>query len=229
MKSPHTVPAIRILTLAAAAAALLLQGCVTPAKPAPSWDGLELREQKGLDAVYVKPNVTFTAYKQVILDPATVKFAKDWDPNQGSADHLRRISKEDIEGIRTGIASEFQKVFAKVLAEGGYQLTETAGPEVLHVGAALIDIYITAPDEMTAGRSRTYTTDSGRVTLVMEMQDSLTGETLARVVDKEEGNDMGPMQWTNRVTNMADLDAALRKWATALRNGLDKVNGKQSG
>lgn len=58
MKSRHAIAAVRALTLAAGA--LLLQSCVTP-PPAPSWDGLELREQKGLDAVYVKPNVTFTA------------------------------------------------------------------------------------------------------------------------------------------------------------------------
>lgn len=228
MKPRHSTYAIRFLSLAAAAGTLLLQACATQ-KPAPSWDGLELREQKGLDAVYVKPNVTFTAYKQVALDPVTVKFAKDWDPNEGSAERIRRFSKEDIEGIRTGIASEFEKVFKKVLTEGGYTLTELAGPDVLHVGAALIDIYITAPDEMTAGRSRTYTTESGRLTLVMEMVDSLTGETLARVVDKEEGTDIGVWQWTNRTTNMADLDSALRKWAMALRRGLDKVNGKQSG
>lgn len=229
MKSRNTAAFVPASSLAVVAGMLLLQGCTTPSKPAPSWDGLELREQKKFDAVYVKPNVTFTAYKQVALDPVTVKFAKNWDPNEGSADLIRRFSKEDIEEIRKGIADEFHKVFKKVLEEGGYKVTDVAGPDVLHVGAALIDIYINAPDQMTAGRSRTYTTESGRLTLVMECVDSLTGETLARVVDKEEGTDIGAWQWTNRTTNMADLGSALRKWAMALRAGLDKVNGKQSG
>jgi hypothetical protein len=62
----------------------------------------------------------------------------------------------------------------------------------------------------------------------MEMVDSITGETLARVVDKEEGSGIETWQWTNKVTNVADLDAALKKWAMALRAGLDKVNGKQT-
>jgi Protein of unknown function (DUF3313) len=226
MKRRHATAAVGALALAAGV--LLLQACATSQGPAPSWDGLELREQKKLDAVYVKPNVTFAAYKQVILDPVTVKFSENWDPNRNSAQRIQQFSKDDIEAIRTGIADEFHKVFEKVLTEGGYKLTQEAGPEVLHVGAALIDIYITAPDAMTAGRSRTYTTDSGRVTLVMEMVDSITGETLARVVDKEEGSGIETWQWTNKVTNVADLDAALKKWAMALRAGLDKVNGKQT-
>ncbi len=198
-----------------------------PAAPAAEWDGLQLREQKNLDAVYVKPNVTFKGYQQVLLTQPHVAFSKNWDPNEGSARSLgTQIDARDIEEIKTGISSEFRKAFEERLSQGGYKLTTAPGEDVLRVDAALIDIYITAPDNMSAGRSRTYTAETGRITLVMELRDATTGELLARVVDKEEGRDFGYMQITNRVTNTADLRVALNKWADVLRAGLDKVNGK---
>jgi hypothetical protein len=211
--------------LSCACIALIVGACKTTA-PEPSWDGLELREQKKLDAVYVKPNVPFKAYQQVMIAPVQVAFSKDWDPNRDSAQRLPSFNKEDIQAIKDGIATEFKKVFEETLTEGGYKIATSPGDDVLHVGAAIIDLYITAPEDMTAGRSRTYTTDSGRMTLVMELKDSTSGEVLARVVDKEEGRDFGTLTWTNRVTNLSDLRMALKKWATALRTGLDRVNGK---
>lgn len=215
-----------IAVLAVSCAALL--ACTKPTREAAKeWDGLELREQKNLDAVYVKPNVTFKHYQQVLLTQPQVAFSKNWDPNQSTAASLgSRLNARDIEEIKTGIATEFRKSFEASLGAGGYKLATEPGEDVLRVDSALVDIYINAPDTMSASRSRVYTTDSGRMTLVMELRDSTTGELLARVVDKEEGREFGMMQVTNRVTNTADLRVALNKWAGALRAGLDKVNGK---
>ena len=78
---------------------------------------------------------------------------------------------------------------------------------------------------MSAGRSRTYTTNAGEMTLDMEVRDSLTGQLLARVVDKQRALDTGRLQWTNSVTNAADAERAIDVWAKQLRGGLDRVNG----
>ncbi|HXR51683.1 MAG TPA: DUF3313 family protein [Steroidobacteraceae bacterium] len=84
-----------------------------------------------------------------------------------------------------------------------------------------------APDIPSAGRVRTYTTSTGEMTIVLEMRDSVTGQTLARAVDRvEDQNNFNSMQWTNSVTNAADADLAIRFWAKRLRQGLDKVTGK---
>jgi hypothetical protein len=88
---------------------------------------------------------------------------------------------------------------------------------------AIIDLYVTAPDTMSAGVSRTYTANSGRMTLVLEVRDSVTGETLARVVDGQSGRNIGTMTITNRATNTADARRAIRSWAQALRSGLDSL------
>ena len=112
------------------------------------------------------------------------------------------------------------------LARGGYKLVDEAGPDTLRVTAAIVDLYVTAPDTMTAGRSRTYTANSGRMTLVAELRDSVTGELLARAVDARSARTAGSWGITNRVTNTADARRAMGIWATALRQALDDMYGR---
>ena len=117
----------------------------------------------------------------------------------------------------------FREVFREELASGGYALVDKPGPETLRVSAAIVDLFINAPDTMSAGRSRTYTANSGRMTLVVELRDSDTDEILARAVDTRTGRGSGTFTITNRVTNTADPRRAIRVWAQALRQGLDDL------
>jgi hypothetical protein len=120
----------------------------------------------------------------------------------------------------------FQETFRAELARGGYTLVDAAGPDTLQVTPAIVNLLITAPADASVGRSRTYTSDSGRMTLVVELRDSVTGEVLARAIDTRSGRGSGQLTWTNRVTNMADARQAIGIWASALRRGLDELNAK---
>jgi hypothetical protein len=62
------------------------------------------------------------------------------------------------------------------------------------------------------------------MTLVLELRDSVTGETLARVVDGQSGRNIGIMTITNRATNTADAQRAMNIWARSLRGGLDSLH-----
>ena len=211
----------------AAAWAVLAPGWAS-AGPPQNWDGLEYRKTKGLDAVYVRPNVEFKAYRNVLLDPVEVAFDKNWDPNRDARSAARRLSTQDMQEIKDEMASEFRRIFAEQLAAGGYDVV--AGPldDTLRVSAGLADVYINAPDPMTAGRSRTYTMNAGRMTLVMELRDGPTGQLLARVVDRQVGSETGFAQLTSSVTNSAEFRRAVTAWAQRLVTGLDKVSGKIS-
>ena len=69
----------------AAIGAAVLAACATTTQQAPaSWDGLERRDVKGIDQVYVRPNFKFPHYKKVIIDPVQVSFSKNWDQNSGT-------------------------------------------------------------------------------------------------------------------------------------------------
>jgi len=206
--------------------AAMIAGCATTtsSKQAPqNWDGLQLVPSKGVDAVYLLPGVQIKTYNSVLLDPVQVAFDKNWDPNDSTRDISRHLSTKDIEEIRTEMATEFRKVFSKELTAGGYTVVEQTAPDTLRVSAGLANVYITAPDTMSPGRSYTLTSESGRMTLVMELRDGHTQQLLGRVVDQKVGDNFGRMQVTDSVTNSADFRAAVADWAKRLKNGLDRV------
>lgn len=105
---------------------------------------------------------------------------------------------------------------------------ETAAEDVLVLRPAIINLDITAPDTMSPGMTRTFTASAGEMTLYMEFFDSTTSAILGRVVDAEASRDLGGVQISNRVTNIAEADRILRKWADILRQKLDEVHGKSA-
>lgn len=189
-----------------------------------TWDGLVQRKVKGVDAVYVRPDVDFKAYRNIVLDPVEVAFDRNWKPNRiGSASS--RLSTSEIEKIRAEMASAFRDIFAEQLAAGGYDIVAAPLDDTLRVTAGLADVYITAPDTMSGGRTRTYTQSAGRMTLAMELRDGPSGQLLARVVDRHV-DDAAFAQWTTSVSNSAEFRRTVSDWAKRLVKGLDKVTGK---
>ena len=206
-----------------ALAAIGLAGCAST--PQESWDGLEPVSSRVMDGVWVNNEVNIPAYQNVMIDPVKVEFSQNWDPNSGTRSLSGRVTQSDIEAIRQGIADEFQKVFKEELARNGYQVVTAPSHETLRVSAGIIDVQIAAPDTMQAG-TRTYTQRSGGMTLVMELSDSVTGERLARAVDRQEDMGTGGFQVTNRGTNLGGVRSAMRIWANELVKGLNELNGR---
>jgi len=195
-------------------------------EPPKEWDGLARVKSKQLDHVYKLPEADFSGYKRVRLDPIEVEFDKNWKPNDSERSPSRRLSNSDIEKIKQALAEEFRKVFTEELTKNGYPVVDESGDDVLRVSAAIVNLYITAPEKMSAGRSRTYTTSAGHMTLIAELRDSVTGKLMARAVDSVQGRDTGNFQITNSVTNMSSARTALIKWARVLREGLDEATGR---
>jgi Protein of unknown function (DUF3313) len=192
------------------------------------WDGLVKRKVKGLDLVYVRPDVVFPSYKKVMIDPVQVEFSKNWKPNSGSRSVSQHLDAADLQRIKDGLAVMVQEGFAKQLAKGGYEVATAPNDDTIRVSAAIVDLYINAPETMSAGRSKTYTTEAGSMVLVMEIRDSPSGQLLARVVDRHSDTGTGRMQWTTSVSNRAEADRAISMWASKLVDALDRLNGKSS-
>jgi hypothetical protein len=205
--------------------AATLAGC-TQTTPVDEWDGLVRRPGTRIDAVFVKPDADVGAFTSVLLDPVQVSFASNWDPNQGRRNPATRLNADDVAAIQSGLADMMRERFRADLASGGFKLVDQPGPETLRVSAAIVNLFVTAPDTMSAGRSRTYTANSGQMTLVAELRDSVTGELLARAVDTQRGRSAGSMSFTNNVTNTADARRAIGVWATALVQGLNELYGR---
>jgi len=211
--------------LAAAALAVLLPALAADQPPA-EWDGLVRVNSKQIDHLYKLPEADFSGYKRVRLDPIEVEFDKNWKPNASERSPSARLSNEDIEKIKKTLAEEFRKVFTEELTRNGYPVVSEDGDDVLRVSAAIVNLYITAPEKMSAGRSRTYTTNAGHMTLVAELRDSVTGKLMARAVDSVQARDTGTFMISNSVTNLAAARTAINKWAGVLRKGLDAATGR---
>src|SRR3954464_9286923 len=147
-----------------------------------SYDGLEKIKVKDIDLAYARPGATLAGYKHVMLDPVDVAFRKNWAPMRTGSN--LPLGEGQQEKIRTGIARVVAEEFTKTLqAKDGYDTVAESGPDVLRVKTHIINLYVNAPDTMTAGRSKTYTITAGEMTMFMELHDSETGELLARFVD----------------------------------------------
>lgn len=193
--------------------------------PAVSHDGLVLQKGKVAKVLYVRPGVDFSHYKRFAILDCPVAFRKNWERDQASS--INRVTQKDMDDIKAGLSAEFRKVFIDELqSKGGYTIVESGGEDVLVLRPAIIDLDVTAPDTMSPGRSYTLTESAGAMTLYLELYDSVTSQILVRAVDREASRGMGRIQWSNRVTNRAEADKVLRRWASALRERLDEVHGK---
>lgn len=217
-----TIGKIFVSAAASSMLATLVTGTAFAADPPPpvSHDGLELVKKARYDVVYRRPGVDFSVYSKIMLDPVEVAFKKQWTQD------FRQVSNNERERIRSELAKEFHKVFVEELEQkGGYKIVGAPGPDVLRVTAAVVELYINAPDTMQTGRSRTYALSTGEATLVAEARDSESGEVIARAADRERARESMTLQWITRAQNRADARAMLKKWAGALREGLDEARG----
>ncbi len=68
---------------------------------------------------------------------------------------------------------------------------------------------------------------AGALTLALEVYAGASGEILVRAVDPKEARDNGRMMWQTSVTNRAEADRMLRKWAVLLREALDRARAQE--
>jgi len=190
--------------------------------PAESHDGLRLVSSKNADVLYTRPGASLAGYKRIALLDCYVAFRKDWqrDQNSGSL----KVKSSDMQRIKRELAERFREVFTEELQkDGGYALTTEAAEDVLIMRPAIIDLDVTAPDVMTAGRSYTFATDAGSMTLYVELFDGSSGEILARVVDREHARENVRMMWQNSVRNSVEAERMLKKWAGLARTALERA------
>jgi len=207
---------------------LVLAGCastpeVTDSDAAPArFDGLEPVDGASMAMAYIDPEADFSVFRRVaILDPY-VAFRSNWQRDQNRS-RSRGIRSSDMERIRADVASLFKQVFTERLqADGGYEVVDEVGYDVLLLRPAIVDLDITAPDTRTAGRSRTYTAGAGAATLHIELFDSVSGAILGRAADRQTARQSGTrLAWSNGVTNNAEARRMFGRWADRLRDFLD--------
>ncbi len=192
--------------------------------PEVSLDGLELVEKDRRGEIYAEPGVDWSTYSRIKLDKATVAFKKNWmrDQNRGRPFKVRA---EDMERIKADLSELFDEVFSKELSEkGDYDITTESAGDVMRITPRIVDLDVNAPDTRSPGITQSYTEQAGRMTLKLEIYDSVTGDLIAATSNRQESPRRGYYQWTTSVSNRADARRMLERWAKDLRERLEKAS-----
>ena len=158
------------------------------------------------DIVYVNPDVDFSNYRRLLPMPLEI----------GYSAKLGEADPDKLQRIRTVFREAF---LAQV--EGNYDIVDKPGADVLRVRASLLDLKInTAQGGVALSGDLKKLARSGKLTFLMEVQDSLSDKVLLRAGDteKETGEDS--------VDKWADVEAAAVRWAAMFRRFLDTQLGR---
>jgi hypothetical protein len=218
---------LRVSAIVIMAAAILL-AITTPSMSNPNsssspFPGLELVDSKNVDRLYRRPDVDTSDYNKIRVGEPVVEFSKSWNPrNYGTFG----LSAAQLKKIRVDLAALAKSTFIKVLGDGGYEVVTESAAGVLEITPNIINLYITAPDNPSPGRSRTYVMDAGSMTLALQINDAVTGTLLAVAYDQQRGSQFGTLQWATSVSNRAAASAVLKGWAEQLKRDLDASRAK---
>lgn len=219
---------VHYLRLALPGLLALLAACAGNTPAPVSHDGLVAVDTDRFKAVYAKTDVELEAYSQFAVADCAVAFRANWlrDQNRGQISPRDRVSEKDMDEIRASLGDLCREQFMEALtAEPSYRLVEPDDRDAatLVLVPRIIDLDVVAPDVQSATRSYTFTTESGSMTLVLEVLDGSSGEVLYRVVDRRKGSSSVRLEWSNRITNMANARRVLKAWGRQLREGLDQA------
>lgn len=177
-----------------------------------------------LEPTWVKPDTNFSQYSKFLVTPLDVSDVKlvrpPWaedDPKDWS------IEDEDLQLLQ----DIYRDVMKSVLeADGGYPVVHAAGEDVIQVEVELLSImpYI-RPGKRETTQGQTYVTlGSGEVSAKIELRSSESRELLLLLEgEKTVGAEYKDHTDANIVAN---LEGMFKRFATRLRNSMDRVHGK---
>lgn len=187
-----------------------------------SFDGLVLKENKRNLRVFLNPNANFGSYDKVQIQDVAVAFKKNWkrDFNRKQTGSLgNRIKDRDVAKIRADMSANFNQIFYTEFNDNGYPVVDEPAEDVLLIRPALINVDLYNP--VTNVGSRVFGDSTGTATIYIELFDSVSGEILARIIERREIGDYHFHRWINKQTSKQEGLRLLKRWARQLREHFD--------
>ncbi len=189
-----------------------------------TFDGLVAINNSVFQRAWIDPDIDLSVYNQILPGGAEFEFRAV----RGSAGTSMRASSRTefpiSEENQQRLIDTVGEIFREELSKSQYfTITDERGPDVLIVKGALLDIVSRVPPQR-AGRSDVFLSSIGEATLVLELRDSISGETLYRAADRRAAEPAGSRGVrANTVTTWNEVRRLARRWATRLREGLDST------
>ncbi|MEO7386167.1 MAG: DUF3313 family protein [Gammaproteobacteria bacterium] len=219
---------MKILVLALC---LTLVACAAPnpviEADGPTYDGMVPVRDSGMKEAWIKPDINISTYRHILLEPTEVQF-RAVRPTAGTTLGRSRDTEFPLRPVdQQRLVDTVTEVFREELAKSrNLTLVSEPGPDVLLVTTSLLDVVSRVPPE-EPGRNEIFLDQVGEATLVLELKDSESGETLARAVDRRAADpvDTGGVN-VSRVTSVtawSEVRRVARRWASAVTRRLDQL------
>jgi len=190
-----------------------------------TFDGLVRIDNARFAAAWVDPDVDLTQYTKIMPGGAEFEF-RSVKKMSASQARMRNASEFWIsDANKQRLIDTVSETFREELAKSQYfTIAEEPGPDTLIIVGALHDIVSQVPPE-DVGRSEVWLSSLGEATLIIELRDSLSGETIYRAVERRAVQNVGQqMIHANTATTWAEVRRWARRWAISLREGLDSIH-----
>jgi len=207
---------------------LLVAACVVQAQEGTaevSFDGL-VKQQRGLfRESWVDMDVDFTQYTKIIpIDPYfEFRAVKRTSSAAARSSNQKKfyISDRNRERLIETVSEIFDEELAK---SEHFAIADEPGPDVMILRGGIFDIVSRVPPDQV-GRNEIYLASVGEGTLVLELKDSLSLETIYRGVERRAAQPVGGnLRRSSTVTNWAEVRRLARRWAVKMREGLDAIH-----
>ena len=186
-----------------------------------TYDGLVQVKAKGFRNVWIKPGVDPSVYSKILPGGAQFHYRDvRATPNTTAARRSATefpIEQKNRETVERIVVDAFREEAGK---SKYFTLADEPGPDTIYVWGGLYDVVSRVPPEYV-GRSEVYLSSVGEATLVVQIEDSMTREVLARVVDRRAAEPTFA-QRSNPVTNASEVRRLAGTWARIFRSSLDK-------
>jgi hypothetical protein len=191
-----------------------------------SFDGLHRVDNTYMRKAWIKPNLSLAGYTKILVNNAGVEYRDVRPASRVTSVNSSRSEFPLDEKQRARFESLVQEVFTEELGKSKYfTLTDKPGPDVLILTGGFLDVVSAVPPE-GVGRRDIFITRIGQATLVLELQDSQSGETLVRAIDRRA---IQPVQAQRAFTGttVQEVRRQLRRWGSRLTEALDGLHEGQ--
>jgi len=194
------------------------EGSVTP-------DGLHQVLWKPFKTSFVRPGARIQDYQKMVIDPLTIQYGKNPSPSRiayNSIEPIYRLPESALASIRK---IYLESLDVQLIKSGRFMAASSGGPGTLRIRGHLVELVVTAPPMKDQPADGTFVvSDSGYMTLALDVVDSASGETLIRVADRKRIRDDREYYVSDPVSQAGTLRLIFGKWARNLRWEIDQLS-----
>lgn len=187
-----------------------------------TFDGLRVVKDTRLHRVWIRPGLDLSTYDKIRYEDAGVQYS----PTRGQAGSNLKSGYAMSDRGKALFESTVRKTFVEELKRSTlFALTDENGPDVLIVRAGLLDVVYDVPPDDSMNNDLTFVSVLGKATVFVEVRDSQSNTTLARMVDRRVIDAPGQsIRVSSPAADSEDVRRVARYWASSLRRGLDELH-----